>query len=388
MTESGVRETLEAFSGACTGCAACAAGCALLSDLDMTPAEIAQAVARGRVDDRLIAAVQRCDLCGACSVNCPTGQSPADLFVVAREALIQTGTVSPSDYDVMLVDRDWHFFTIYRDTYGIRYDDLVADRYDALFFPGCTLASYAPELTRAAHRWLLERGLHVGFSDLCCGKPLESIGLCLDAARHLERLAAQVSAAGAREIITACPNCEAKLRRAGIPGVEVRSLYTLMVAAGMRLSGSETLTFHDSCPDRYDDRNPRDLRSLLSGFPLVEMPSRGKDSICCGSGGIVSTIDPKLSSARAQRRLKEFADSSADACVTSCMACSHRLARGGAAGHVRHCLEYVFGITVDYAQVARNTRLMWEGPQGRINTQRIAAALVPPHTASGAGPHA
>jgi Fe-S oxidoreductase len=86
---------------------------------------------------------------------------------------------------------------------------------------------------------------------------------------------------------------------------------------------------------------------LLAGYPQMEMPSRGVDTICCGSGEIVSAVDPDLCPGRASCRLAEFSASGADACVTSCMACAHRLARAGVPGQVRHCQEYVFGLAVD-----------------------------------------
>jgi fumarate reductase (CoM/CoB) subunit B len=378
---------LQKFAEECLLCGDCVDSCALLAATGLVPAEIAQAVAGDQVGPELLAAIQRCDLCGACGRSCPADLIPAELFAAARQALVENGVISPLDYDVMLVNRNWHFFTIYRATYGIAYDDLMADRCDTLFFPGCTLASYAPELTRAAFGWLQAQGLRPGFFDLCCGKPLASIGLCAEDEIHLDRIRAQLSAAGAHQVITACPNCEAHLRAARMPGIQIRSLYALMVEAGVRLGGDEVLTFHDSCPDRCDGRNPRDIRALLSGFPQVEMPSRGRDTICCGSGGIVSTVDPDLCSTRAERRLAEFSASGAGACVTGCMACSHRLARAGEAGRIRHCLEVVFDIQVDYARVAHNTHRMWEGSQGEVNLERLAGAQAPPVEQAERGSH-
>jgi fumarate reductase (CoM/CoB) subunit B len=371
-----VDKFIEKYSDDCINCAVCQNTCTLLNDLGLTPGEIAQAILQDRVSDECLAAIQRCDLCGQCSQGCLVNLNPADLIKAAREVLIQKGRINPDDYDVMLVDRDWNFFSIYRHTYGIRFDDLFADRYETLFFPGCTLTAYAPELTRAVFGWLQGRGLQVGFSDLCCGKPLDSIGLSADADHYLDRLRDQLTAAGARKIITACPNCEAHLKAAQIGDVEVCSIYSMLVEAGIRLYGREILTFHDSCPDRYGSKNPQDVRDLLSGYVQIEMASRGKDTICCGSGGIVSMVDPEMCSSRALRRMAEFSESGADICVTSCMACSHRLARVSEPDQVRHCLEYVFNIRVDYAQVERNTRLMWEGSQGEINIQRLARAAI------------
>ena len=280
----------------------------------------------------------------------------------------------------MLVDRDWNFFTIYRETYDIRYDDLVSGSepapYPALFFPGCSLAAYSPELTRAAFAWLKGRDHRLGFSDMCCGTPLDNIGLSDEADRHLDTLRRQLDSTGARRLITACPNCEAMLKQ-HLPGIEIVSIYALMLEAGIRVSGTETLTVHDSCPDRANPRNLQNVRALLAGHPQLEMASHGENTICCGSGGIVSMIDPELCSAHAQRRLAEFSASGADTCMTSCMSCSYRLAREAQPGQVRHCLEALLGIQVDYEQVERNTRLMWEGSQGKLNIRRLSEARAP-----------
>ena len=82
-------------------------------------------------------------------------------------------------------------------------------------------------------------------------------------------------------------------------------------------------------------------------------------------------IDPELCQERAGLRMAEFSDTGADVCLTSCMACSHRLARVAQPGQVRHCLEYVFNIFVDYAQIESNTQAMWEGDAGQINLIRL-----------------
>jgi fumarate reductase (CoM/CoB) subunit B len=373
MSIGSANRVLDKFSDECIQCGVCLNVCTLLNDLGLTPDEIAQAILKDQVNDELIAAIQRCDLCGHCSQDCLVNLNPSDMIKASRQILVQKGYISPEDYDVMLVDQDWNFFTIYRETYGIRYDDLASGAYSILFFPGCTLASYAPELTRAVFEWLKVQGYDVGFSDLCCGKPLDSIGLSEQEDRYLDRLRNQLSIAGATRIITACPNCDYHLK-IRLPGIEIQSLYSILLGAGIRLSGDTTLTFHDSCPDRYDGKNGTEIRAILSGYEQVEMANWGKNTICCGSGGIVSMIDPELSIKRAQRRMAEFTATSANTCVTGCMACALRLARAGQPGQVRHCLEYVFDIPVDYSQIEENTRAMWKDNKGEINLYLMAHA--------------
>jgi Fe-S oxidoreductase len=371
MNAKNANKTLAKFSEECIQCGACLNTCTLLNDLGLTPGEIANVIIQDHVDEACLAAIQRCDLCGRCSQECLVNLDPSDMIKAAREVLILKGKINPEDYDSMLVDRDWNFFSIYRETYGIDYHDLFTINSEAIFFPGCTLMCYSPELTRAAFKWLQGTGLEVGFSDLCCGKPLDSIGLTADADHYLDRLRNQIKAAGASQLITACPNCEAHLK-AYLTGVEVRSIYSMLLEAGIHLEGTTKLTFHDSCPDRHNIINPENVRKLLAGYPQVEMASHGKDAICCGSGGIVSMVDPDLCSARARRRMAEFSAAGADVCITSCMACYHRLGGVSQLGQVRHCLEFVFDVRVDYEQIERNTQAMWEGSQGEINLLRLA----------------
>ena len=378
MSVDDAENLIKDYAADCSMCGDCLEICPMLDELGLTPGEIAQAVLEDRVGETTLAAIQRCDLCGRCARDCALDLYPSHLIKAAREVLVQKGQIHIEDYDVMLVDRDWNFFTLYRESNGIHYDDLKAEHAERIFFPGCTLASYAPELTRAAFSWLKDQGTSIGFTDLCCGKPLDSLGLSAATERNLDHLRQQITSLGARELITACPNCHAHLQTAHLPGVTVRSIYAMLLEAGVQLSGNQTLTFHDSCPDRENDENPTHIRTLLGGYPQVEMAHHGKDTICCGSGGIVSTIDPDLATKRAMLRMAEYTASGADTCVTSCMACSQRLARVSAPSQVRHCLEYVFNIQIDYAQVERNTQALWEGSQGEVNLQRLANARVMP----------
>jgi Fe-S oxidoreductase len=351
----------------------CLNACELLNDLGMTPDEIAQKVFSDQVSDNLLSAIQRCDLCGRCGEGCLVNLNPADMFRAAREVLMRRGVTLPDDYDVMLVDQDWNFFSLYRSTFNIQFDDLYLDKYDTLFFPGCSLASYAPELTRAVHSWLQGQGMRVGFTEKCCGKPLSSIGLEERARNLLDGIREEMQTAGAKRLVTACPNCHYLLKEQ-LGGVELVSLYDLLREAGIQVQGDERFTVHDSCADRYDMAIGTQIRALLSSHPLVEMEHHGKDTLCCGSGGIVSTVAPKLAEQRARKRVAEFSDTGADRCVTACMSCAHRLARVSSEGNIVHCLELVFGIPVDYSQLAANIQSMWKGEWGEYNLSRLSQA--------------
>lgn len=370
---------LEEVTRVCLDCGDCLNECSLLEDLGLKPAQLAQQVLEDRVSQEALHLIQRCSLCGLCCTDCPVDVPLA--MMAARALLLETGRISLEDYQTFLVDQDWHFFTLYRDTYEIDYRDLGRDAYETLFFPGCTLASYAPELTHAAYAWLKDQGELMGLSDQCCGLLLSSIGLKDRAAQHVARLRQQISAAGARKLVTACPGCHHHLK-ARLQGVEVVSLYEMMAQSGLRLTGDLRLTVHDSCPDRSEDIIGRQVRRLLAGYSLVEMRHHGRHTICCGSGGLVSAVDPKLCTERSCARMEEFTASGADRCVTACMGCANRLSRAARAGSIVHCLELIFNQCVDHTDVQAKARAMWEGEWGEYNLYRLAHAKPVPAIAN------
>lgn len=366
------REALSECAEACTQCEACRFACDLLDSHHLSIGQIARSLADGDVSEDLRKALLRCDLCGYCTRECPAELDAYSVVTAGRSYLVARGEISLDGFETMFVDQDWNAFTLYRATYNIDYSDLQAEHYDTLFFPGCSLASFAPELTRAAYRWLQAQGVVPGITAMCCGKPLESLGL-QDRSKEMQRLIlAKIETAGAKRVVTACPSCRHVLSET-LQGTEVVSLFRLLFDAGVRLSGTEVLTVHDSCPDR--DRLPAsELRSILGGHLLLEMERSGRDTICCGAGGILPAIDPALCARRSRRRIEEFEKTGAICMVTSCMACSRRLSEAARQRQVRHVLELVFGIAVDYGRTNRNREAMWQGEAGELNEFRLANA--------------
>jgi len=200
--------------------------------------------------------------------------------------------------------------------------------------------------------------------------------------RHLLR---ELQAAGVSRLVTACPNCHASLAES-LDGIEVVSIYQLLRDAGVQLAGGQKLTVHDSCADRESGKFGSDLRVILGGHPVVEMEHSGRDTICCGSGGIAPMIAPELCWSRTQRRVEEFVSTEAGCMVTQCMSCSRRLASLVPTGQVRHCLELVFNIEIDYERIARNQQTMWEGQCGEVNRARLEQAKIFTEEDRGASP--
>lgn len=371
----------------CSQCGSCVSACDLLKEFGLTPGEIAQRLLAGEDSPELRDLIQRCDLCGFCTRECSSEQDAGAFFKSARAFLLEKSKLSLDGFEPMLVDRDWNAFSLYRETFKISYDDLKRERFDTLFFPGCSVATYAPEIVRATHAWLQAQGMVVGITDLCCGKVLESLGLHERTEQLKAYLLRQMQTAGATRLVTVCPNCHAGLAES-LEGIEAISLYQLLRDAGVQVPGDQKLTIHDSCADRETGKFGADLRAILGGNSVVEMEHSGKDTICCGSGGIVPFVDPELCASRTQRRVEEFAQTEAGCMVTQCMSCSRRLSSQAQTGQVRHCLELIFNVQVDYEQIGRNQQEMWEGQCGEVNRARLEQAKVFTEEERDAGPSA
>ena len=371
---SNAREVLGNIQNQCNGCQACSSACSLLAGLgNLTLPEIAGQVADGQPSKQARNFIQKCTLCGRCTRHCPSAVDVPAMVTAARTVLAESNPVSLELYRPVGVDYDWNIFTIYRDTYRVDYRDLVKDKCETLFFPGCALSSYAPELTRASFDWLSERSGNVGLSLSCCGLPLVQMGAAERAAKYMATLRQSVNATGARRIVTVCPTCHCHLQgQPGLAGTEVVSLYQLMAEAGVRapVSRRRKMTIHDSCPERRVKLGGT-MREILGNYDIVEMAHSGAETICCGSGGLVGIADPAACSRQAEVRMAEFRQVSAARCVTYCIICALTLS-AAAPGKVRHILELVFSRPVDYTAIQRRSEAMWQGEPGKVNLKRLA----------------
>jgi fumarate reductase (CoM/CoB) subunit B len=358
----------------CNGCQACSSACPLLAELGgLTLPEIAEQVVEGQPSKQARNFIQNCTLCGRCTLHCPSDVDIPAMVTAARTVLAESNPASLELYRPVSVDYDWNIFTIYRDTYHIDYRDLVKDKCETLFFPGCAQASYAPEMTRASFDWLSEGSGTVGLLPDCCGLPLVQMGAAGRAAQYMATLRQSVNATGARRIVTVCPTCHCHLQgQPWLAGTEVVSLYQLMAEVGVRAPASRLrkMTIHDSCPERWVKLGGY-TRKILGNYDVVEMVHSGVETICCGAGGLVGIADPASCFRQAEVRMAEFRQVSAARCITYCMTCALTLS-AAAPDKVRHILELVFNLPVDYAEIQRRSGAMWQGEPGRVNLKRLA----------------
>ncbi len=133
-----------------------------------------------------------------------------------------------------------------RDTSQIRGIGSSEGTCESLFFPGCSLMNYAPELLEKTYDLLYEKKLIEGISLLCCGKLLEYEQNAEEAIFTFEsRLMSALHAKGIRQIVAACPNCVATLRaalaRAHESEIKVVALASLLHETGVEVPADVVL---------------------------------------------------------------------------------------------------------------------------------------------------
>lgn len=239
-----------------------------------------------------------------------------------------------------------------------------------LFFPGCSMVTYALPLVEAVYATLAEAGEVDGVSLLCCGKILEYEPHGKELRASMEGdLADLVAAAGVERIVAACPNCVRALRGAlgrdsRTAAVTVEPLPTTLARLGYRIEEGAAsqmvkgeaaaplvLCPHDSCPDRATGEFADGLRALLPEGAWREAQHSHRKALCCGSklraAGKFEAADEL-----ACRNGEEAVAAGADAIATACLSCAFQL--NMAQPHVQavHYLELLYRWRVDWADMA------------------------------------
>ena len=382
------------FAGACTQCGHCKEACASLGSAGMSLGEIAKAllaVERGAetAEDaimnlaarpELVQAVRGCFFCTSCKNTCFAHNDVCELIYAARVDFQNLGLIERAAWSSVLVDQEWDIFTAYRAIHGIGFADLTRHKaYEGheaesdcavAFFPGCSLAAYAPELTREIFQAVDELGGKATMIDACCGSSLKSAGFYERAEALCSRNVDEIVASGAEQLVCVCPGCANDMRAAldarGVD-VEVRSLAGWLAERGFKPKralpedAQGSLCISKSCQDR-DGSYLEDLRAVLG----LEQDSFAVFHGCCGAGGAVSAFDPDRQARQVDAKLS-FAPDGATV-VSMCPTCTYtyafRLMQAPRNVANKHYTELLFQNQFDWDKNFAQLGGMWSGEYG------------------------
>ncbi|WP_290597557.1 MULTISPECIES: (Fe-S)-binding protein [unclassified Archaeoglobus] len=182
-----------------------------------------------------------------------------------------------------------------------------------LYFPGCRTLENGL-FTKTVE--VLEK-LKIDFAVddlLCCGMPYYELGLFekfKSAINEVKRLVSKYEG-----VVSNCPHCVAIMRESGI-----RAAHIISILQPVKVGGD--LSYHDPCIMARKLDVTQEPRKLLEemGCAIHEPAFSGKDTHCCGYGGVYKFIAPDYAEVVAKNRRDHFEYE----IVTACPSCKTAL---------------------------------------------------------------
>lgn len=313
-----------------------------------------------------------CALCNRCTVRCPVGLKALDANKPLRAVVMQRHPELRQLYRKFRTDLKYNLFSTLAakqrgDIEDVRYlegtPDLGGQADHTAFFPGCALYAYAPELTAKVFSWLREVEEAAYQLTFCCGATFFDVGFFEEFEAYRARVQAYLAEHGITRLVYTCPHCGHVLPQL-LEGTDVELVVLSGVLAehGKTAGFSGALSFQDACYDRDEGRYRALAQALYPKARVVEMEHSGKDSLCCGGGGMVSCYAFDYCTYRRNQRLAEIDDVEADAILSTCFSCVNSLQRGDGGKPVWHYLEPVFDEHVDWDGVYASVDALYADP--------------------------
>lgn len=339
--------------------------------------KLALAVMDKKLDfsDKMLDAIYRCQLCGACDAGCKRNldleiQLPLEAL---RIKAVESGKgPMPAHLETARKIQESHnHFGAPHDHRGkwLPADVKPARKAEIVYFVGCS-ASYAhPEIAEATVRILTAAKLDfslLGGDEWCCGHPLYITGQIEAAKKNAEHVIEAIKKSGAKTVLVSCAEGYKTFKvdypkmfnkstaDMGFKVVHLTEYVDELVKKGtLKFTKKMDLrvTYHDACnlsrssepwiywegtrghwgitdppmPRRRGTngiyQQPRDILKSIPGIELVEMVRLRENAWCCGAGGGVKEAFPDFALWTATERLEEVKETGAEAIVAGCPWC-------------------------------------------------------------------
>ncbi len=227
---------------------------------------------------------------------------------------------------------------------------------------GCVMPLMQGSTMSAAVRVLTRNGCDVAVpvGQGCCGA-LNIHSGDLDTARDMARRNMDVfRALGVEAIVTASAGCGSAMKEyedllRGDPEyagaarsfarmtVDITELLASLPLDPPRMSLSRKVTYQDPCHLAHAQRITAQPREVLKAIPGVELVEMEQSTMCCGSAGIYSMVQPELSGQILDRKLDNIIATGSEQVVTANPGCMSQIERGlrqrGLAHPVTHVVD-------------------------------------------------
>lgn len=305
-------------------CRRCVKDCEFLAKHCRSPKDLARRVEDRLADEDVLEMVYSCNLCSLCAAVCPEDLDTGALLIEARREAVRRGHGPLSEHKPALE----HYRRGVSRTFSLVMPEPGRGRSKRLFFPGCALPAIAPARTLEIYDELRRQYRSTGVLMVCCGAPVDLLGMEDEFALARETILCMAESVGAEELIVACPDCAGTLK-ARVGELKITTVWELLAETWQppRRHEGAAVAVHDSCRARGNPGIRTAVRRLLAdgGGSVEETEYAAERTRCCGLGGMIDAVDGHLSRAIAQR----CAEESALPMVTYCAGCRTALAGSG-----------------------------------------------------------
>jgi heterodisulfide reductase subunit D len=284
-----------------------------------------------------------CTLCGRCKLICPAFIDTKQVRTAARGFMVEEGTYPGAmgrlaenltgEHNIMgepSEDRPMWVEDL-REPPEHMYQK---EKAKVVYFVGC-VASYFPMAQKIPQSFveILDHGgidfTILGEEEWCCGFPLIGAGMMAKAKELMEHNLKKAEDVGADSVVFACPSCYHTWKEKYTTNISLfhatQFIERLIDEGRIKLKElNSRVTYHDPC-DLGRSSNvyetPRKILRSIPGLEFVELERNREDCSCCGGGGNLEMVDPKLASAIAKSKIEEIQQTGATLVVTSCQQC-------------------------------------------------------------------
>ena len=356
-------------------CKLCMKECIMLNDYTECPKSLFKKYLEEGYEnlDHMIA--YSCNECSQCTLKCPKEFNMKGIFTALKEDYAEKNNgLVPLE---ILKESDCTQEKECGDEYCTRVDGSLQkkevpekQKTKYVFVPGCTVSAYSPKGVENIVKHLKECLGHenVGALLQCCGKVTRFIGETEKFEERNKKAIDILDDMGAEVIITVCPSCY-KVFKETAKNQKVIAYWDLMknligipeTARGIGTGSDVVFNIHDSCVTRDETSHHESVRWVLDelGYNWTEIERNGKNTRCCGVGGMVCSSNPELYERVYTRRANDFDQHNI---VTYCGSCRGTMQAAGK--DAVHILDLLFGqkYTKDQESVRgyQTEQEMWE----------------------------
>lgn len=351
----------------CINCKICYNACPMMSKYSSSPKELMKEIINDHSVDKYIP--YSCNLCEVCNLKCPKNIKIKEMFYNMRKDIfiIDKKSLKSLGYNTIKFHQKNSFTPLFSKAFANKETKKI-------FFPGCSLSSYSPEIVSKTYEYLKTHINNLSIAFKCCGKPTLSMGDNDKFIKYYSQVEELFLKNEIDEVIVACPNCFATIKKYS-KSIKVTTIWEVIneysIPKGLiNHYGDIDIKFslHDPCPIRYESKIHDDVRNILKsmGIKVVEFDKNRENSECCGSGGMLRVTNPSLALEQTKKRANE---AKTDTVISYCESCCESMMIANK--NTLHILDFMFNDDVinknKFAQDKTSTLKKWTNRYKAIN---------------------